>query len=103
MVRRGIVAGFRGNGIIRSGRVHDQPEREGVVSESIAVRQGTSSRRAPAHVLSAQPGAALRLIITNGAHGAHGGAYEAASTHGGTLVANTQDGTHNIRSTPVPQ
>jgi hypothetical protein len=24
MVRRGIVAGFRGNGIIRSGRVHDQ-------------------------------------------------------------------------------
>jgi hypothetical protein len=23
MVRRGIVAGFRGNGIIRSGRVHD--------------------------------------------------------------------------------
>jgi ABC-type multidrug transport system fused ATPase/permease subunit len=24
MVRRGIVAGFRGNGIIRSGRVHDR-------------------------------------------------------------------------------
>jgi len=75
-------------------------KREGAVSESIAVRQGTSSRRAPAHVLSAQPGAALRLIITSGAHG---GAYEAASTHGGTLVANTQDGTHNIRSTPFPR
>ena len=87
----------------KSGTVNWLRKERGSVSESVAVRQGTSSRRAPPHVLSAPPGAAVRRIITSGVHGASDGENDAARTRDGTHGASTHDDTHNTRSTPFPR
>src|SRR4029453_3803243 len=68
MVRRGIVAGFRGNGIIRSGRVHDPlPLHRQVPRVADADAPGRGGRPAAAHEGGSAPDGDSRSVTRGGA------------------------------------